>query len=218
MASSIIASTIDDTYPVAGQDNDSQGFRDNFNIIKTNFVEAKSNIEDLQDKVVLKAPLLGESSVSNNFNGEIISNAAFNEVTTTTANAKATVIEVENPDPVEWDAGAYRIITATGDTTTVGASNINYTFKGWPTDEGRYTEMVFQVYGDGSGATGMTLTFNPQYGSGIASTKFTDGNAAFTGTAITVPTDTTTSVLVKAFTYNGGQSVFLQYLGSYAAV
>ena len=44
MASSIIASTIDDTYPVAGQDNDSQGFRDNFNIIKTNFVEAKSNI------------------------------------------------------------------------------------------------------------------------------------------------------------------------------
>ena len=79
MASSIIASTIDDTYPVAGQDNDSQGFRDNFNIIKTNFVEAKSNIEDLQNKVVLKAPLLGESSVSNNFNGEIISNAAFNE-------------------------------------------------------------------------------------------------------------------------------------------
>ena len=35
MASNIISSTIDDTYPVAGIDNDTQGFRDNFNIIKT---------------------------------------------------------------------------------------------------------------------------------------------------------------------------------------
>ena len=35
MASNIISSTIDESYPVAGQDNDTQGFRDNFNIIKT---------------------------------------------------------------------------------------------------------------------------------------------------------------------------------------
>ena len=36
MASNIVDTTIDETYPVAGVDNDSQGFRDNFNIIKTN--------------------------------------------------------------------------------------------------------------------------------------------------------------------------------------
>jgi hypothetical protein len=48
MASSINPSNVDGTYPVAGQDNDSQGFRDNFTNIKTNFTSAKTEIEALQ--------------------------------------------------------------------------------------------------------------------------------------------------------------------------
>ena len=40
---------LDVEFPVPGQDNDSQGFRDNFNIIKTNFTSAKSEIETLQN-------------------------------------------------------------------------------------------------------------------------------------------------------------------------
>ena len=34
MASSITPTNISVTFPIAGQDNDSQGFRDNFNNIK----------------------------------------------------------------------------------------------------------------------------------------------------------------------------------------
>ena len=49
MASNIISSTIDDTYPVAGIDNDTQGFRDNFNIIKTGLATASSEITNLQN-------------------------------------------------------------------------------------------------------------------------------------------------------------------------
>ena len=37
MTSAINPNNIDSAYPVAGQDNDSQGFRDNFTNIKTNF-------------------------------------------------------------------------------------------------------------------------------------------------------------------------------------
>ena len=48
MASTIISATIDGTYPVAGQDNDSQGFRDNFTIIKTGLATATSEITTLQ--------------------------------------------------------------------------------------------------------------------------------------------------------------------------
>ena len=48
MASTIDDTSIDATFPVAGQDNNSQGFRDNFNTIKTNFVAAKSEISTLQ--------------------------------------------------------------------------------------------------------------------------------------------------------------------------
>ena len=36
MASSIVPGNIDGTYPKSGQDNSSQGFRDNFNGIKNN--------------------------------------------------------------------------------------------------------------------------------------------------------------------------------------
>lgn len=48
MASNISYTSIDETYPIAGRDNDSQGFRDNFAIIKNNFEAAKGEIEDLQ--------------------------------------------------------------------------------------------------------------------------------------------------------------------------
>ena len=48
MASNIDNTSIDATYPIAGQDNDSQGFRNNFSTIKNNFTAAKSEIEDLQ--------------------------------------------------------------------------------------------------------------------------------------------------------------------------
>lgn len=65
MASDINPNNIDGTYPIAGIDNDTQGFRTNFTNTSTNFAEAKSEIEDLQDKSILKAPLIGESTTNN---------------------------------------------------------------------------------------------------------------------------------------------------------
>ena len=49
MASSITTTNIDATFPVAGQDNDSQGFRDNFSQIKTQLSTASTEITSLQD-------------------------------------------------------------------------------------------------------------------------------------------------------------------------
>ena len=48
MASNIVPGNIDATYPKAGQDNSSQGFRDNFNQIKANFTTAQEELTDLQ--------------------------------------------------------------------------------------------------------------------------------------------------------------------------
>ena len=48
MASNIVPGNVDGTFPTAGQDNSSQGFRDNFTATKNNFTEAKTEIEDLQ--------------------------------------------------------------------------------------------------------------------------------------------------------------------------
>ena len=62
MSSTINPNNINGAYPVAGQDNDSQGFRDNFTNTKTNFQAAATEITDLQNKVVLKAALTGKYS------------------------------------------------------------------------------------------------------------------------------------------------------------
>ena len=49
MAKTAITTTnIDTTYPVAGQDNDSQGFRDNFTQIKTQLDTAGTEITTIQ--------------------------------------------------------------------------------------------------------------------------------------------------------------------------
>ena len=71
MASSINPNNISVTFPVAGQDNDSQGFRDNFNNIKTGLTTAKTELEDLQSKVVLKSALTG-TALANNGSGSVM--------------------------------------------------------------------------------------------------------------------------------------------------
>ncbi len=68
MASNIVPGNIDGTYPKAGQDNSSQGFRDNFTASKNNFTQAKTEIEDLQSN---KANL----NATNDFAGNVVSNA-----------------------------------------------------------------------------------------------------------------------------------------------
>jgi len=73
MTSQVNPNNIDGTYPVAGQDNDSQGFRDNFTNIRNNFTFTKAELEDLQNKVVLKSALQN-TTLSNDFAGEAIDN------------------------------------------------------------------------------------------------------------------------------------------------
>ena len=74
MASNINYVSIDAEFPVAGQDNDSQGFRDNYLVIKNSFSAAKLEIEDLQ---VNSARL----NLDNNFLGNDIINARSEEHT-----------------------------------------------------------------------------------------------------------------------------------------
>jgi hypothetical protein len=71
MSSNINPNNIDGTYPIAGQDNNSQGFRDNFTQTKVNFQYAADEINDLQTKVLLKAALTG-TTLDNNMNDALL--------------------------------------------------------------------------------------------------------------------------------------------------
>ena len=89
MASNINPNNIDGSYPVAGQDNNSQGFRDNFTNIKVNFQYAKTEINDLENKAILKAALTG-TTLNNDMSNNTISAVNLNDVSTTRIAATAT--------------------------------------------------------------------------------------------------------------------------------
>ena len=76
MPSNIAPSNIDATFPKAGQDNSSQGFRDNFNAIKNSLTDAKDEIDALQAN---KASLDGSSDFSDN----LITRAKFKDTSET---------------------------------------------------------------------------------------------------------------------------------------
>lgn len=52
MASQIDPTTIDTTYPIAGQDNDTRGFHDNYRAIQNGLLFAKTEITALQANIV----------------------------------------------------------------------------------------------------------------------------------------------------------------------
>jgi hypothetical protein len=74
MTSQINPNNINGAYPIAGQDNNSQGFRDNFTNTGTNFQYAANEISDLQSKAVLKQALIG-TVLDNDMLGSPLSNA-----------------------------------------------------------------------------------------------------------------------------------------------
>jgi hypothetical protein len=83
--SNINTNSIDTNYPVPGQNNSSQGFRDNFTGIKINLNAAAEEISDIQTKAVVKSALVG-TSLNNDMANTLISNASVRSFRATTYN------------------------------------------------------------------------------------------------------------------------------------
>ena len=111
--STINTNGINVNYPVPGENNSSQGFRDNFTNIKNNINTAGEEITELQDKAVLKAGLTGVP-IDNNMANTLISNAAVRSFRSTTYNLgnaiSGTVV-------IDATLGDVQIGTITGNTT-----------------------------------------------------------------------------------------------------
>jgi len=119
-SSEIISATVDADYPVAGQDNDSQGFRDNFSIIKDGLATANAEITDLQ----VNTARLDED---NDFGGNVIDNAQTNRLYGTVYTTTSTPTT-----NVSLNDGEYQDITVHGTDTL--------TFVDWPETD-RYAKL-----------------------------------------------------------------------------
>ena len=137
MASQINPNLIDGAYPVAGQDNNSQGFRDNFTNTKTNFQRAEEEITDLQTYGVF-------TNASNNLNNSNIYAVNLNDIST----SRVIIATTTGSIAVNYASGQYQTI---GPTT----GSISLSFTNFP-GAGYYGSVCLQIT-VGSAAHTVTL-------------------------------------------------------------
>jgi hypothetical protein len=133
--SNINPQSIDGTYPIAGQDNNSQGFRDNFTNTVNNFTFAAAELTDLQQNAVLKAALgsVGQTSVTNDMNYALLTHPQI-KAAVETPSLNLTVST--GAFVVNWESGHFQSVTVTGATS--------FTFSNWPVAN-YYTKLRLQV-------------------------------------------------------------------------
>ena len=179
---------------MAGQDNDTQVFRDNFDTIKTNFSEAKTEITDLQTNAA-------RTDVDNDFNNKLISGA----VMLNNYDKKFDGGVITAPLTVDYENGNYQIFRF-GATTTVE-------FLNFPDDTSLPTglgKVTLELYGDG---TARTLTFITSGGTVIK--KNVTFPATFTLTSAEAAAGSGNPVMIEVWQHKSDR-IFLNYLGQFS--
>ena len=110
MTSAINPNNINGAYPVAGQDNNSQGFRDNFTNTGTNFQFAANEITDLQNKVIVSAQLTGGSSLA--VQNDMLNSPLLNALVSDFAAATAVLGTLSGTVSIDYTTGHYQTVTA----------------------------------------------------------------------------------------------------------
>jgi hypothetical protein len=110
MTSNINPNNIDGAYPVAGQDNNSQGFRTNFTNTSTNFQFAADEITALQNTAVLTASLANSQPVVNNLQTSTLSNGYLKNMYETTV----ALGPVTGSVTINYALGSYQTLTTNG--------------------------------------------------------------------------------------------------------
>lgn len=189
MTSAITTTNIDGAFPVAGQDNNSQGFRDNFTNIKTALNVAKSEISTLQSDTA-------KLNVDNDFNGKVLENAEINKIYYSVRNNGTVPLAGETFTNVDIENGALQTFTFNDDHSLV--------FANWPASD-LYAKVKLHLKSDSSGTKTVTLSTSS------GTIKYDD---AFP-TPFVLPADGNVERIIEAWTLNGGLTVYLKYLGDF---
>ena len=198
MSSNINYLSINENYPVAGVDNDTQTLRDNFDTIKTSLRSASTEITDLQTNTAKT----NEDIVD--FNLNVISNAVLENVRQQKYDAGSPV--TESPTTIDFKNGSYQIYT-------IGA-NITLDFLNFPGDPANTAEatpigmgkVTLELYG-GSDSSILTVAFSTSGGTVIKK----DPNFP---TVLTL-SNSDNPVIIEVWRHNQ-EVIYLRYLGLFA--
>ena len=185
--------SINENFPVAGQDNDTQVFRDNFDTIKTSLRYAKEELEVLQDSATGAARL----NQNNDFNQNIISNAVLQgnrDALFDGGNYAAPTLDVT------YTNGAYQIYKF--------GANVEINFLEFPENEtpAGVGKVTLELYSDGSSKT---ITFKSI--GGLVYKK----NASLIALGTLTVSSATNPVIIEVWRYKSA-TIFLNYVGIFA--
>ena len=204
MASNIISETIDSEYPVAGVDNDTQGFRDNFSIIKTGLSTAASEITQLQSNTA-------KLDAENDFNGTTIADATLALITEKYYNAGTKTAG----DNISFLNGHYqRIAINLNDNATPGS--ILFNLADWPDREG-YAKITVELFGTGAELDSSVLhevNFSVEGGGTLKKSSNFPGTLQIDSVANRA--DGGDPIIIDFWTTNQGTTVYANYLGVFA--
>jgi hypothetical protein len=183
--------TINADYPVAGQDNDSQGFRDNFTKIKTELTNAQADLTALDTNAVKN------NDAITNMQGNTINN-----VVITRGSQKfysGGVLSSAGVRPVSFEIATYH-------SYTINSTGITLQLADWPAS-GKYAEVLIELRGRG---VADPVTFDTENSGSI---KVPQG---FAHPAII---DSNVHPYIYRFwTIDGGQTVYGEYKGEFNTV
>ena len=191
MSSNINPNNIDGTYPIAGQDNNSQGFRDNFTNTKLNFTYAATEITALQDNVILKGPLTVGGTVDNNMGGTLLYDATMQDFAAT----RVALGSVSGTCTINYASGHYQTVTISSG-ITLAFTNFPAATQGW---------VILAV----TATAGNTMTLPAAVGSGASAASIL-GVQGISGQVITFKESGTYEF--EFHTFDGGTSIYLSEL------
>ena len=193
MTSLINFAAINENFPVAGQDNDTQTFRDNFDTIKTNFSAAKTEITDLQDNAA-------RTDEDNDFLYNVVGSLTLQDAYLRKKDYGAAI--VAGTQDISFKQAMYHVVKF--------GANTSLTFSEFPTGAvdvtglGQIGKATLELYGDGSART---ITFTTSGGTVIKKSPGFPGS-------VTV-TSATDPVIIEVWQHSA-TVIFMNYLGLYS--
>jgi hypothetical protein len=193
VTSNINFAAINQNFPVAGQDNDTQVFRDNFDTIRNNFFEAKTEITDLQDNAA-------RTDGDNDFLYNVVGSLTLQDAYLRKKDYGAAI--VAGTQDISFKQAMYHVVK-------VGA-NTSLSFSEFPTGAvditglGQIGKATLELYGDG---TARTITFTTTGGTVIKKSPGFPGS-------VTVTSDTN-PVIIEVWQHSA-TVIWMNYLGLYS--
>lgn len=124
--SKIDTTDLNETYPVSGINNDSQGFRDNFSNIKVNLNHAKHEIDTLQQYSI-------KADQDNDYHGYELSNVHLRSPTLATVKGDILLADFK----LSYNQGQYH--------SYIIGDNIDISLEDWPLN--RYAHLIVELTG-----------------------------------------------------------------------